>query len=163
MQKKEYSILSIEDNYPDFDLLKKALLENCCDISIKFKHIVDGDTALNYLFKKGIYEKAQSPDIIILDINLPGTGGLEILKRIKSDEKIKHIPVIIFTTSESDQDIQEAYLRYANSYITKTFSLPELFKKIAIIGDYWLKTTEIPTSGICIMQIAEKNNNKKEK
>lgn len=158
MKKHKFYILSVEDNEPDFVVLKKALEDNCSDLILEFMHIKDGATAIDFLFKRGEYEKAKTPDIVILDLNLVDMNGLDVLSAIKESNEIKHIPVIMFTTSESETDINRAYQLYANSYITKTFTPEDMFKKIGIIGDYWLKTTEIPESGLCIMKMEENKN-----
>ena len=152
MRKKSFTILSIEDNIPDFILLKKALSQ-IRDIDINVINIEDGEEALLYLYKEKTYKTAIKPDIIILDINLPTISGKEILKKIKADDNLKAIPVIIFSTSDIDKEIEECYLLSANSYITKSFSIENLFKKIASMGTYWLKTAEIPeTSGFYIRE-----------
>ena len=160
METKKFHILSIEDNEPDFELLKKALNENCQGVELKFTHFIDGETAINFLFKKGEFSKAKTPNMVILDLNLPGISGLDILDKIKKSDELKHIPVIMFTTSESEKDINKAYKLYANSYITKTFTSTDLFRKIGIIGEYWLKTTEIPETDVCLVKIEEKQDNK---
>ena len=143
MTNKTFNILSIEDNEPDFMLLKEALLK-IPNISINIININNGQKALDYIFKKKEYKKAITPQLIILDINLPKVNGHEILKRIKKSRKYKAIPVIIFSGLETKEDIQKSYEEYANSYITKNYDLEPLLKKITTMGEYWLKTSEIP-------------------
>jgi len=143
MRNKLFTVVSIEDNEPDFELLKKAL-EAVSDINIDLINIKNGNNAIDFLYKKNKYASAPTPNVIILDINLPQINGHEILRSIKKDPYLKVIPVIIFSTSDSEKDIKESYSLYANSYITKTFNIKELFKKIAIMADYWLKTSELP-------------------
>lgn len=140
---KRFLILSIEDNEADFVLLKKAL-ERIPDISLDIININNGKDALNFLYKKDKFKSAPTPNIIILDINLPNINGKEILKTIKTDENYKSIPVIIFSTSDCYSDIEETYKLHANSYITKTFDIQEFYKKITDIGNYWLKSNELP-------------------
>ena len=96
MTNKTFNILSIEDNEPDFMLLKEALLK-ISNITISITNISNGQTALDYIFKKNIHKNAVTPQLIILDINLPKVNGHEILKKIKKSKEYKSIPVIIFT------------------------------------------------------------------
>jgi chemotaxis family two-component system response regulator Rcp1 len=140
---KRFTVLSIEDNKPDFVLLKDAL-ERIPDISLDIVNIDNGEDALNFLYKKEEFQSAPTPNIIILDINLPNIDGKEILKAIKNDNNYKSIPVIIFSTSDYYTDVEEMYKLHANSYITKTFDVKELYHKIKMIGEYWLKSNELP-------------------
>lgn len=149
MNNKHFTIVSIEDNEPDFVLLDRAL-KAVEDIDIDLINIKNGKNAIDFLYKKNEYTSAPTPNVIILDINLPKINGHEILRSIKKDPHLRTIPVIIFSTSDSEKDIEESYALYANSYITKTFNIQELFKKIATMADYWLKTTELPrTTNYC--------------
>jgi len=149
MTKQRFTILYVEDNEPDFVLFEK-MLEGIPDPIINLINAKNGEQTLNFLYKKEDYKTAPSPDIIILDINLPDMNGHEILKIIKNDQNLKLIPTIIFSTSDLEKDIKESYALYANSYITKTFDLQKLFKKITVMIEYWLKTSELPsTSNFC--------------
>ena len=143
MNNKTYTVLSIEDNKSDFELLETAL-NNISDISLKIINITNGEDGLDFIYKKNTYKTAPTPDIIILDINLPLISGKEILSILKKDKMYKKIPIIIFSTSENCEDIEDSYNLYANSYVTKTFDIKILFEKIACIGEYWLKTNELP-------------------
>jgi chemotaxis family two-component system response regulator Rcp1 len=143
MKNKRFTIVSIEDNEPDFVLLEKAL-SAATDLPIELINIQNGKEAIDFLYKNEDYKSAPNPDLIVLDINIPKINGLDILRSIKNDDNLKTIPVIIFSTSDSEKDIKDSYALYANSYITKTFDIKELFKKIAVMANYWLKTTELP-------------------
>lgn len=157
MKKKHFTILSIEDNEADFALLKKAL-EKIPNISLNIINIKNGESALNFIYKKEDYKLSPTPDIIILDINLPTINGKEILKKLKQDENYKVIPIIMFSTSDYFSDIEECYKLYANSYITKTFNIKELFKKIANMGEYWLTSNELPyVNNFCFIDKKLKN------
>jgi CheY-like chemotaxis protein len=140
---KRFTVLSIEDNQPDFVLLKNAL-EKIPDLLLDIINIDNGEDALDFLYKKKKFQSAPTPNIIILDINIPNIDGKEILKVIKEDNKYKSIPVIILSTSDFYTDVEEMYKLHANSYITKTFDVKELYHKINMIGEYWLKSNELP-------------------
>ena len=156
MPKDRFTILSIEDNEPDFVLLKQAL-KKVEGMTLDIINIQNGQKSLDFLYKKGEYESAPTPDLIILDINLPNISGHSVLEIVKNDPKLKIIPVIMFSTSDAEKDIEESYGLYANSYITKTFNINELFRKIASMADFWLKTADLPsTSNFCIVQKVKK-------
>ena len=142
---KKFTILSIEDSKEDFDLIEQAL-EKIPNIDLDIIHISNGKDALDFLYKKYGFEDSPTPNIIILDMNLPSINGKEILKNIKNNDKYKMIPVIIFTTSEDKSEIEETYKLHANSYVTKTFDINELYNKIKLIGEYWLKINELPNN-----------------
>ena len=140
---RKFKILIIEDNLADFVLLEKALnlIEGVC---IEIRYVQDGQEGINYVFKEGKYAGEATPDLIILDLNLPIKSGFEVLKKIKKDDIYKIIPIIIYSTSESSIDIISSYSLYANSYIAKTFDIKELFEKIKHFGNYWVKTVSLP-------------------
>ena len=146
MAKRQLTVLSIEDNRPDFDLLETAIKTSIIgkDIEINIINIQNGKKSLDFLNKKNGYKESLTPDIIILDINLPRISGIEVLKYIKKTPELLHIPVIILSTSDSEKDIKECYKFYANSYITKTFNFEDLLNKISIMIEYWFEATEIP-------------------
>lgn len=142
-KEKTFIILSIEDNEADFHLLKKAFF-SIPDIKINIINEKDGEKALKYIYNC----KNNIPDLIVLDLNLPTMSGIEFLKIIKKEDKYKAIPIIIFSTSDSKEDIQESYRFYANSYITKTFEIKDFFSKISSLGEFWLKTAKLPDNNI---------------
>lgn len=151
----KFDILSVEDNQPDFDLLKTAL-NRIPDLELNIVNIKNGKDALDYIFKRNGYKDAKTPDLIVLDINLPKLSGLEIVKKVKSNKKYKVIPVIMFSTSSLEEDINESYLLHANSYIIKSFGATSLFEKIATMGEYWLKTSvSVKADNICIIKNSE--------
>lgn len=156
-----FTAMSIEDNKPDFDLLKEAL-KTVPDLSIDLINIQNGEDALNFLYKRGEYTTAPTPNLIILDMNLPKINGLEILKTIKNDKDLKTIPVIILSGSESKKDIKESYELSANTYISKSFDTKKLFKKITTVAEYWFKTAELPsTSNHDFINETDKTDKKK--
>jgi chemotaxis family two-component system response regulator Rcp1 len=142
MINRPFEILLIEDNEGDVFLFKESFK------SVKSPHRIsvcnDGDQASTFLYKKESFATAPSPDLIILDLNLPKKNGLEILKDIKDCPDLKHIPVIVFTSSHSEKDIKKSYQLYANSYIKKPISI-EHFRNIAVgIEAFWLTLAELP-------------------
>lgn len=139
-----FKILVVEDSEPDFILLEKALglVE---DIKLKITRVINGQECLDYVFKKEKYADVDTPDIIILDLNLPIKNGFEVLKCLKSDALYKLIPIVIYSTSDESGDICASYSLYANSYLTKTFDIAELFEKIKCFSSYWGKSVELPS------------------
>jgi CheY-like chemotaxis protein len=99
----------------------------------------NGQEALDFLNKKGAFSNAKRPDLIILDINIPIFNGHEVLERIKQDEKLKKIPVIILTTSSNQKDIDRAYENHCNTYIKKPLEMEEFIAAILKIEDFWLQ------------------------
>lgn len=140
--KKEVNILLVEDNEGDILLTLEALKE--AKIHNEINVIKDGDAALDYLHKRGKYENAESPDLILLDINLPKMDGIEVLSHIKSDEQLMVIPVVMLTTSESEKDIFESYQSHANCYITKPVNFENFMEVIQTIKDFWINIVKLP-------------------
>jgi two-component system, chemotaxis family, response regulator Rcp1 len=138
---KPIEILLIEDNPGDIRLIKEILKETNTHNNINVA--MDGETALNLLFKE---EMATRPDLILLDLNLPKIGGREILTKIKGDEELKSIPVVILTTSTAEEDIIETYKKHANSYITKPVDLDHFIKVVESIKTFWLSIVKLPRS-----------------
>lgn len=110
-------------------------------------HCEDGDEALDYLYRRGAYSdarKAPRPALILLDLNLPGVDGREVLAEIKADEDLKVIPVVILTTSSDERDVAGCYKAGANSYVQKSIEFDILLKAIKQIKDYWLDIVILP-------------------
>lgn len=135
MSAKTLDVLLVEDDPGDVDLTREALTED--NGSVQLHVVEDGVKAIEYLHKEGIYSDAKQPDIILLDLNLPKKDGREVLKEIKNDEKLKTIPVIVLTTSDSESDISKTYLDGANSYVTKPIGFDKFKKVIKSIEDFW--------------------------
>lgn len=135
-------ILIVEDNPGDARLIKEVLNDNKVYNSL---HIVnDGVEAMNFLHNQGEYESAPRPDIIILDLNLPKRDGREVLAEIKADEELRHIPVVIMTISQAEEDILKTYKLHANCYITKPIDLNEFIKVVKSIEDFWFSIVKLP-------------------
>ncbi|MHC1635902.1 MAG: response regulator [Candidatus Methanospirareceae archaeon] len=134
----------VEDN-PDDIMFAKMAFEKA-GIKNRVYIVESGEEALDFLYKKGKYKgkNVPMPGLILLDLRLPGISGHEVLKRIKGDNRLKLIPVVVLTASEAEQDIIKAYSLGANSYITKPVGFKDFVKVIATIGDYWLRIAKIP-------------------
>jgi chemotaxis family two-component system response regulator Rcp1 len=105
---------------------------------------MDGEEAIHYLKKVGNYKDAQTPDLILLDLNLPKKDGREVLAEIKEDPMLKCIPVIILTTSSAQQDIANTYSHHANCYIMKPVDFNQFMNVIRTIEDFWLSIVKLP-------------------
>ncbi len=135
-------ILLVEDNPGDIRLTQEALKEG--SIKNVLNVVKDGVEALDYLKKKGKFMNNPTPDIILLDLNLPRKDGREVLAEIKADEYLKLIPVIILTTSDADQDIIRSYKLHANCFITKPVDLDQFIYIIRQIESFWFTVVKLP-------------------
>lgn len=143
MLAKPVHILLVEDNEGDIVLIKDAFEE--AKIVNKLTVTRDGDQALSFLHKTNGYENADMPDIIILDVNLPKRNGHEVLKSIKEDMNLMHIPVIMLTTSSSPSDISKSYKNHVNCYITKPIDADDFIKVILRIESFWINIVKLPS------------------
>lgn len=134
-------ILLVEDNEGDILLTTEALEEG--KILNKLSIARDGREALDFLNKTGKFEDAQSPDLILLDVNLPRYNGHEVLRYIKGHDSFKHIPVIMLTTSSSQKDINESYSNHANCYITKPIEVNDFMEAVSKIKDFWINLAKL--------------------
>lgn len=135
-------ILLVEDNEGDIVLTLEALQEG--KLCNRISTVRDGEQALDFLYRRGNYVDAETPDLILLDINLPRIDGKEVLKVIKHDPDLRSIPVVVLTTSESENDIHESYRNHANCYITKPVDLDKFMEVVKCIEDFWLSVVKLP-------------------
>ena len=142
MSMSEIHILLVEDNEGDIVLTLEALKE--AKLRNRISVVRDGEEAMQFLFKEGKYTKAETPQLILLDINLPRMDGNEVLNRIKIHPELKRVPVVILTTSSSEKDIHEAYNNHANCYITKPVDLDKFIDVIHTIEDFWISIVQLP-------------------
>lgn len=136
------SILLVEDNIADIRLIQNLLRD--VNVQASLHVVTDGVMALAYLRQQGAYEKAELPDLILLDWNLPKKNGCEVLKDVKADPNLKYIPVIVLTTSDAESDVMAAYNNYANSYLIKPVDLDNFIKLIKYIEAFWLEIVRLP-------------------
>ena len=145
MKQYKIEILLIEDNPYEAELAIRSLKSN--NIANDILHIDDGAEAIDFIFSEGIYKNkghAQNPRLILLDLNLPKVDGLEILRRVKSDERTKMIPIVVLTSSREDRDIIESYKLGVNSYIVKPVNFESFSQAIAEFKMYWLILNQGP-------------------
>lgn len=135
-------LLLVEDNEGDILLTTEAL--EASKVLNEVSIVRNGKLALDFVFKKNGYEDVKSPDVILMDINLPLKSGIEVLEILKSDECTKHIPVIILTTSSSESDIMKSYNNHANAYIVKPVDVSEFLEAVLSLEDFWLNIVHLP-------------------
>lgn len=135
-------ILVVEDNPGDARLIREVLTDSDIFSSLHFAN--DGVEALDFLHNRGKFSGMPKPDLIILDLNLPRKDGREVLAELKSDKDLMHIPVIIMTISQAEEDIIKSYNLHANCYISKPIDLNEFIKVIKSIEDFWFSTVKLP-------------------
>ncbi len=132
MNPGDYPILLVEDNEDHAELIKLSMKSH--NLANKIIHLPDGEQALDYLFG----DSMKRPVIILLDLRMPKVDGLQVLKKIKTHNSTKHIPVVVLTTSDNDADIKTAYKYHANSYLVKPSGFQNFSMLIRELGIYWL-------------------------
>jgi CheY-like chemotaxis protein len=135
-------ILMVEDNPGDARLTQEALKES--KVYNNLHHVRDGVEAMEFLLKEGSFHDAPTPDIILLDLNLPRKDGRQVLAELKAIPRLKNIPVVVLTTSEAEQDIVKSYELHANCYITKPVDLDKFVEIIRGIENFWLSIVKLP-------------------
>jgi chemotaxis family two-component system response regulator Rcp1 len=144
MEVEPVEILLVEDNPVDVMLTRKAFSAGrvCNNLHV----VEDGEEAMDFLKKSGKYSSAPAPEIILLDLNLPRKDGREVLAEIKADKSLRHIPVIVLTTSESREDIWRSYELQANCFITKPVDMEQFAKALESLGEFWFTLVKLPPS-----------------
>jgi two-component system, chemotaxis family, response regulator Rcp1 len=135
-------ILLVEDNPGDARLTREALAMS--KVQNHLHHVRDGEEALSFLRHKGEYGDAPTPDLVLLDLNLPRRHGREVLEDIKNDPALAHIPVVVLTSSEAEEDILRSYRLHANCFITKPVDLEQLTKVVHGIEQFWFTLVKLP-------------------
>lgn len=139
---KALEILLVEDNPDHADLTIQALEDG--NMANPIRWVKDGQEALDFLFREGIYPDVPTPGLILLDINLPKMNGLEVLRKIKENDRLRVVPVIMLTTSDRDEEALRCYTYGANSFVTKPVKFDEFFDKVRSLKMYWLLTDRGP-------------------
>jgi two-component system, chemotaxis family, response regulator Rcp1 len=137
------NILLVEDNPADVRLTEEALKE-AANALTRLHVASDGAEALDFLHRRGEYANAPRPDLMLLDLNLPRIDGRQVLAEVKADPDLRRIPVVVLTTSPSEDDILHAYDQHVNSYIRKPVDLDQFFDVLKAIDDYWLGSVSLP-------------------
>lgn len=137
-----FEVLLVEDDIADIELTHEALLDGKFPVS--FHAVRSGPDALSYLRQKPPFQDATLPDVIFLDLNLPGMSGKEIIQAIRQDENLRHIPIAVLTTSQAVTDISESYELGANCYVSKPVSLDEFNHTVQALEEFWFRVAKIP-------------------
>jgi CheY-like chemotaxis protein len=146
MPYKSEPVLIVEDSQEDYAALNRSFSK--VGILNPLKHCSDGDEALDYMYQRAGYEdpgSAPRPALILLDLNLPGTDGREILRQLKQDDQLKEIPIIVLTTSTDPRDITQCYRLGANSYVTKPTDPTRVTEIAQQLKEFWLGSCSLPT------------------
>lgn len=151
-------LLVVEDSDEDFGALQRTLAKHC-DKQVPVTRCLDGDDALDFLHRRGDYAPSngpsngpsnspseQPPSLIMLDLNLPGTDGREVLRELKQDPTLKTIPVVVFTTSSDPKDIETCYRYGVNSYLVKPMDVGQLKTSICVLVTYWFEVAMLPNA-----------------
>ena len=139
------ALLVIEDSDEDFEAFGRIMRKS--SVRNPIYRCIDGDDALDFLYHTGEYidlAKAPRPSIILLDLNLPGTDGREVLEQLKQDDEFKSIPVVVFTTSSNPKDIEVCYQYGVNGYILKPIDVNKLTRTLQVFIDYWFEAVLLP-------------------
>ncbi|MEN6441053.1 MAG: response regulator [Syntrophobacter sp.] len=146
---KPITILIADDDQDDRLLIREAFIENKLPYDVRF--VEDGEALMDYLLQRGKYsasDAAPGPGLILLDLNMPGMDGREVLKEIRANARLRHIPIVVLTTSHEAEDIYQSYTVGANSFITKPNTFEAISQLINSIGKYWLEIVELPRDKI---------------
>jgi chemotaxis family two-component system response regulator Rcp1 len=135
-------ILLVEDSATDAELTREVLLE--ANVRSNLRIVKDGDTAMAVLKGRGPYAGSRRPDLILLDLNLPGMDGRAVLAEVKGDDDLKSIPVVVLSASPADEDVANAYAHQANAYIRKPTDLDEFVECMKLLEAFWLSMVRLP-------------------
>lgn len=144
----DVEILLVEDNMSDAELTIRALKKK--NLTNSLIHLKNGAEALDFIFAQGKYtgrDPYKIPKVILLDLNMPKVNGIEVLTKIRADERTKNIPVVVLTSSKEDPDIKACYRLGVNSYIVKPVEFDKFFEAVADLGFYWLLLNQAPPEG----------------
>ena len=139
------TILIVEDSPEDFEATRRSLIKSGVHNGIR--RCADGDIALDYLYRRGEFSDpvdSPRPGIILLDLNMPGTDGREVLSEVKSDPDLRKIPIVVLTTSKDERDIDACYAAGANSYVQKPVDFTGLMEAIQRLHDFWFEIVVFP-------------------
>lgn len=135
-------VLLVEDDPGDVLMTREAFEEH--KVANRLSVVADGVSAMAYLRKEGEHAQAPTPDLILLDLNLPRMDGREVLAAVKADERLKHIPVVVLTTSEAEEDVLRSYSLHANAYVTKPVDFDRFIQVVRQIDDFFVTVVRLP-------------------
>lgn len=141
--RKEIDVLLVEDDPGDVLMTREAFEEN--KVANRLAVVSDGESAMTYLRKEGPYADAPTPDLVLLDLNLPRMDGREVLAAMKSDEALRSIPVVVLTTSEAEEDVLRSYALHANAYVTKPVDFQRFIDVVRQIDDFFVQVVRLPS------------------
>jgi len=142
--KKRISILLVEDNHDHALLESKAMVELCKDLELNIMMLDNGRDAISYVKGEGRFASRELPDMIILDLKMPGTNGFDVIQAIKSDVRYKHIPIVALSSSELEEDVKKVYFNGGNSYVIKPLEPDAFQEKVSRIPPYWGDVSQLP-------------------
>lgn len=141
---KRIRVLLVEDSRADARLMIEVFKEEHINVDVDI--VRDGEEAMDYLKQQGKYKGAPVPKLIILDLNMPKKDGREVLAEVKSDSKLSTIPVVVLTTSQSEEDIQKSYKLHASCFVTKPLELEKFIAIIKSLDSFWFKAVRFPAN-----------------
>ena len=139
---KEIDVLLVEDDPGDVLMTREAFAEN--KVANRLAVVSDGESAMTYLRKEGQFADAPTPDLVLLDLNLPRMDGREVLAAMKSDDELRRIPVVVLTTSEAEEDVLRSYSLHANAYVTKPVDFERFIDVVRQIDDFFVQVVRLP-------------------
>lgn len=142
---EQIDILLVEDRVEDAELAMMALKKY--NLVNRLEWVKDGEEALDYIFCEGAYKQRnilQRPKLILLDLKMPKVDGIEVLRKIRSDDRVKHIPVVVLTTSREEQDLHEAYNLHVNAYMLKPVEFNGFVEAVRSMGLFWMLLNQRP-------------------
>jgi CheY-like chemotaxis protein len=137
-------VLVAEDNEDHLFLTTRALEQTNHGLRLEVQGVRDGEEALDFFYRRGKYEDAARPHLLLLDLKMPKVDGLEVLDAIKADPELRSIPVVVLTSSDRPEDIEETYRRGGNSFVTKPVSPTGMREGLRDITDYWMQVAALP-------------------
>ncbi|WP_149204728.1 response regulator [Actinotalea subterranea] len=140
---KTIDVLLVEDDPGDVLMTREAFAEN--KVANRLTVVSDGVSAMSFLRKEGEYTDAPTPDLVLLDLNLPRMDGREVLSAMKSDESLRSIPVVVLTTSEAEEDVLRSYSLHANAYVTKPVDFERFIDVVRQIDDFFVSVVRLPS------------------
>ncbi|GAA1732812.1 response regulator [Isoptericola hypogeus] len=141
-QQAGIEVLLVEDDPGDVLMTREAFEEH--KVANRLSVVSDGVSAMEFLRQEGEHAGAPTPDLILLDLNLPRMDGREVLAAVKADERLKHIPVVVLTTSEAEEDVLRSYALHANAYVTKPVDFDRFIQVVRQIDDFFVTVVRLP-------------------